>query len=225
MEEEIKNNNNKKIIIITIIVVVVIGLVGFIIIKNINKVPETNTNETTINNLTKDDEIENKTEEEDNQINNAIKEISELFPKSNDSKVTGSVPHNKFDLENGERHAEKFTFYYNNYKFYYNYIDGGGDYSEITIYNKKTNKKIYNNKNIKTYIGTDKVDLIALPAISNNKLHLLAHNPNNCYYDEEDEENYPYLEYIQIDLSGNELEEKTIVTIKRMHEGQVPDCN
>ncbi len=219
MEEYNKKRKILIIILITVSVLVLCEIIFIVISKN------NNLNETAINNTTDNNDIENETneDEEDNQLNNAIEEIKKLFPESNDSKVTGSVPHKKFDLENGERHAEKFTFYYNNYKFYYNYLDGSGDGSEITIYDKKTNKKLYTNKYIKTFLDVDEY-ITTLPTISNDKLHLIAYKPNDCYDDYEYEVYHPYLEYIQIDLSGTELEEKTIITIKGIQEGQRPDC-
>lgn len=171
-----------------------------------------------------EEELEEPCCDEDLNKYEIIKGIVRLFPKKNDSKVKGKNVYKEFDLTRSERHAAKLTFYYENYKFVYQYINGSGDTSKITVYNKKTNKVLYTNSNIKTALidENDKYyDL--LPTVSGGKLHLLKYNTSHCYVDGYGDLS-PYLDYITIKLDGNKLKEKIVLELKGFEFGEIPAC-
>jgi hypothetical protein len=171
-------------------------------------------------------EVEKFTEEELDQQMKLVERLLRVYPSKNDAKVTGDNLYKKFKSQ-----YSKYTFYYGNYKIVYNYVDGGTDESNLTIYNKKNNKKLYYNGNVKIellfndYIYNTRF----LPTISGGKLHFLFYNTNNCYVNPAyvtDRENgkMPYLEYIQIDLTGKTINAKTILSIKDDGQGLVLEC-
>ena len=171
-------------------------------------------------------EVEKFSVEELDQQMKLVERLLRVYPSKNDAKVTGDNLYKKFKSQ-----YSKYTFYYGNYKIVYNYIDGGTDESNLTIYNKKNNKKLY-------YNGYIKIELLFndyiyntrfLPTIAGGKLHFLIYNTNNCYVNPAyvtDRENgkMPYLEYIQIDLTGKTINAKTVLSIKDDGQGLVLEC-
>ena len=171
--------------------------------------------------ISEEEELPCESKEDENK-NELILGVARLFPKKNDSKVTGKSVYKEF--EHDERHAAKLTFYYGNYKFAYNYVDGGSDYSSITIMDKKTGKVLYVNDHLKTIIFDNEYNPYdTLPTISGGKLHLLRYNPDKCYVDGYGDLS-PYLDYVQINLSGSNIKEKTILSIKGYEFGATPAC-
>ena len=215
-------NDKKNIVMIIVLSILVLGLGGYIIFDKTCKTKDTKPNETEI----KEIEEKNTTEEnkcdckEEYNKSELISIVDNFFPNKNDSKVTGKDVYKEF--KNGFS-KKTVTFYYNNYKFIYDYLDGSADSSKIEIYNKNNNKLLYFNSYVKTVLDLDSdPEIYKVPTISDNKLHFLAYNPNNCY--QKDEELSPYLEYIQLDLSSDKMTPKTMVSIKGVEFGEAPHC-
>lgn len=209
--EEKKDNKLLKLILI-VLGVIVLCIVGYIVYDKWFNDSTTNEKE--------------KLEKPNNNDNNSevVEEIDEdkkldyivlNYPKTRDSEVTGDNMRKEFDLTKNERHKATFTFNYKNYKIVYNYIDGSADTSEIKIYSN--DKEVYSNIDIKTLISFEYNDKNGtsnfLPIISKGKLHLLAYNIKDCYLNEFSEKIAP-LEYLQIDLSSDEIKIDTIKSVK-----------
>ena len=208
MENNENKNNKGLLILIVVFSLIVLGLGGWMVYDKVTSGKEEPTQEENSNNQ------EKQSEEDIGEIDAQLAKIKKEYPKSNDSTVTGD---NVYDYLKDGGHQEKLTFYYNNYKIIYDYIDGAGDESQIKIYDKY-NKQVYFNGNIKTYIIDDEY-ITYLPTIANGKLHILSYNPKKCYIDDF-EEMWPYLEYKQIDISADDIiREETIVSLKYTVEG------
>ncbi len=212
------------ILIISLNIVVAFNTVNKSKFRTIIKQIETAVEEKPIEKEEEEEEIVESEYEIDYNKEELVKGIRRLFPQKNDSKVTGDNLYKKFNLKTVERHSGRFTFYYNNFKFVYRYIDGGGDSSRLTIYDKKTNKELKVIENIKTVVVDKNFgETNALPTISGGKLHYLIYNPKNCYVGRYETMN-PYLEYRQIDLSNNKLSSKLILAVKGHEFGETPEC-
>ena len=226
------NEKTKLYIIIIILSILVIVLSSYIVIskysnktENIDNKPETIIPEE--DNTTEDDEDEGYIEEA-NDVDEILDYIVNIFPKPYDSEATGDNIFKEFNLEKNERHSKKFTNYYKNYKIIYKYNDGSVDSSELTIYNGE--EKVYFNDNVKSFISTiNGKTYNILPTVSNGKLHFIAYNPKKCYLNNEGQK-APYFNYIQIDLTSNKIDVKTIKSAKfelaniYTPEGAVVEC-
>ena len=226
MEE--KKDNKLLIILVIVFGIVALCAVGYIVYdKCFNNSTTDEKEETNVSTPTTD----NNEVVEETDPDKALDYIVANFPKTRDSEVTGDEYSKVFNLTSKERHEATFTFNYKGYKVVYNYVDGAGDASNIKVYNGE--KEVYHNDSVKTYIsgvdgGIDGVTNV-LPTISNGKLHLVAYNANSCYLNDSNEK-APLFEYLQIDLTSNEIKVDTIKSVKfalathYTEEGEAPNC-
>lgn len=112
------------------------------------------------------------------------------------------------------------SYTYNKYKITFKKYDGGGDTSNLVIKNSN-NKTLYENNDIKTFIGEELSE--NKPYIENGKL-FFASLGKNCFAEESGDKR-AYLEYYYIDLNSSTIKANLIKESKDYIEGNVGACN
>ncbi len=124
------------------------------------------------------------------------------------------------EVKQNEKVTLDSSYTYNKYKITFKKYDGGGDTSNLVIKNSN-NKTLYENNNIKTFIGEELSE--NKPYIENGKL-FFASLGKNCFTEESGDKR-AYLEYYYIDLNSSTIKANLIKESKDYIEGNVGACN